>query len=79
MSGPVSPMMNNRPLFFTAFSGEQFVEYNNINISNINNKNTLDKKPKKSVKRKKSALSKGKVPQKSIDDISDNDFSIFLD
>lgn len=30
--GPVSPMAANHPLFFNAFGGEEFVEYNNLPV-----------------------------------------------
>lgn len=65
--GPVSPMAANRPLFFNAFGGEEFVERNNLPVDRTDRPLRLVQLPNK-VARSKAT----NVRNVSLDDLSDN-------
>lgn len=76
--GPVSPMVANRPIFINAFSGEEFLQFNNIDITSPK---PLDKPKKNAINKNKSNLTKGKLKEgkNSLSDLTDDDLNILLD
>lgn len=79
--GPVSPMVANRPVFLNAFSGEEFISFNNLNPGKITTFKGVDKKTKSAITKSKSDLTKGKFQERknSLSDLTDDDLNILLD
>lgn len=78
--GPVSPMTSNRPIFIHAFSGPEFIEKNNIPVSEVEPEpkkfTHMDKDNKSVIKKPKApAIARGKPKVDegfSLDDIDFN-------
>mgnify|MGYP001041397194 CR=1 FL=1 len=79
--GPVSPMVANRPLFINAFSGGEFIDFNQISFEKRGKTKGLDNTGKRVINKNKSNLTKGKLikGKNSLSDLTDDDLTIFLD